>query len=83
MNKVSSSVALTNNGSVFSGTLDNVDPGIYFVVFKVTGTISRVTGVISVDTVGFVVRPALTSVYINGASKTFNTDGTISIPAKN
>ncbi|MGN1179317.1 MAG: hypothetical protein ACI4SI_09810, partial [Candidatus Ornithospirochaeta sp.] len=25
----------------------------------------------------------LSSVYINGASKTFNTDGTISIPAKN
>ena len=61
LNKVYSSVALTNNGYIFSGTLDNVDPGIYFAVFTVTGTISRVTGVISVDTVGFVVRPALTT----------------------
>ena len=29
------------------------------------------------------VSGALSSVYINGESKTFNTDGTISIPAKN
>ena len=56
--KINTSVSLTNNSYVFTGSLD-IDPGIYFAVFSVTGTVNRNTGIISVDSIGFVVRSSL------------------------
>ena len=70
-NKIYSSVSLSNNGYVFTGTLNNIDSGVYFAVFTVTGTVFRETGIISVDTIGFVVRPGLTTEITGECTHTF------------
>ena len=70
-NKIYSSVSLSNNGYVFTGTLNNIDSGVYFAVFTVTGTVFRETGIISVDTIGFGVRPGLTTEITGECTHTF------------
>ena len=70
-NKIYSSVSLSNNRYVFTGTLNNIDSGVYFAVFTVTGTVFRETGIISVDTIGFVVRPGLTTEITGECTHTF------------
>ena len=73
LSKTNISISLTNvnNSNVFTGLLDNIECGIYFAVFSVMGTVERETGIISVDTIGFVVRPGLTTEITGECTHTF------------
>ena len=60
--KIDSAILVTkDNNLVCRGSLSDLEPGIYYAVFTVTGTISQKTGTISVDSIGFVVRGGMTT----------------------
>ena len=59
--KTNSSIPLNNNSYVFSYSSINLEPGLYFAVFEVNGTAYNKTGVIFVDTIGFVIRSGMTT----------------------
>ena len=60
--KLDTTIQITkDNDLVCIGSLSDLEPGIYYAVFTVTGTISQKTGTISVDTIGFVVRGGMTT----------------------
>ena len=60
--KLDTTIQITKDDNlVCRGSLSDLEPGIYYAVFTVTGTISQKTGTISVDTIGFVVRGGMTT----------------------
>ena len=60
--KIDSSILVTKDKDlVCRGSLTDLEPGIYYAVFTVTGTIAQKTGTISVDSIGFVVRGGMTT----------------------